>query len=257
MLYFATTLLIVAAITLMERLWPARREAGQRGLNVVLWAIRASLGWAVLPLIGSAISVASRRAGVPGLGIASWPLLLSLPLFVVTQDFAEFLFHRAQHAVPWLWRMHSLHHADPSMSVTTTERHFWGDSLLKAVTIWPAVAVTLQPSGADLAIYSTISLYNYFSHANLKVDFGRWSWVMNSPAYHRLHHSRAAEDHGANFAALFPVFDVLLGSYRRPTGFVETGLDDACPRSIVDTLLWPIRQSAVSGSAPAAAPAGE
>ena len=256
MLYVATALLIIAAITSMERLWPARREASQRGLNLVLWAIRASLSLTILPLVGSAISLTSRQAGVPGLGIASWPLFLSLPVFVVTQDFAEFLFHRAQHAVPWLWRMHSLHHADPSMNVTTTERHFWADSLLKAVTIWPAVAIALQPSAADFAIYATISLYNYFSHANLKVDFGRWSWVLNSPAYHRLHHSRAAEDHDANFAALFPIFDLLLGSYRRPRGFVETGLE-RCPRSIADALLWPVRQPVVSGSAPAVAPAAE
>jgi len=157
---------------------------------------------------------------------------------VVSFDLGEYLYHRAQHAIPWLWRRHALHHSDPCVNATTTERHWWGDLALKAILFGAPLAVVLQPSALDYSFYAAISLYPYFAHANLRVDFGRWSWVLNSPAYHRLHHARDPRYYGANYAALFPIFDVLLGSYRRAPGYLETGLDEA-PRTVLQALAWP------------------
>ena len=68
---------------------------------------------------------------------------------------------------------------------------------------------------------------------------GRGSFLLNCSAYHRLHHARAAEHYGANYAALFPIFDVIAGSYRRAETFVETGLDEA-PRTLREALAWPL-----------------
>ena len=171
---------------------------------------------------------------------AALPLLVGLPLFLLVRDFTEWLFHYAQHRLPWLWAIHSLHHSDPEMTALTTNRHYWGDRLVKAITIWPAATMLISPSGTLLQIYGVMSLYNYFIHANLKVDFGRWSWVLNCPAYHRRHHSRLPEHYDTNFAALFPIFDVIFGTYRRPDGWPPSGLDDA-PRSFADLVDWPVR----------------
>jgi sterol desaturase/sphingolipid hydroxylase (fatty acid hydroxylase superfamily) len=168
------------------------------------------------------------------------PFAAGLVLFFLARDFTEWLFHYAQHKLPWLWAMHSLHHSDPEMTALTTNRHFWGDHLVKALTIWPLATMLIQPTGAMMTIYAVVSLYNYFIHANLRVDFGRWSWLLNSPAYHRRHHSRLPEHYDTNFAALFPIFDVIAGTYRRPDGWPPCGLDEA-PKSFVDLLDWPFR----------------
>jgi sterol desaturase/sphingolipid hydroxylase (fatty acid hydroxylase superfamily) len=168
------------------------------------------------------------------------PFAVGLVLFFFARDFTEWLFHYAQHRLPWLWAMHSLHHSDPEMTALTTNRHFWGDRLVKALTIWPLSTMLINPTNTMFVIYATVSLYNYFIHANLKVNFGRWSWLLNSPAYHRRHHSRLAEHYDTNFAALFPIFDVIAGTYRRPDGWPPCGLDDQ-PRSFADLIDWPFK----------------
>lgn len=172
---------------------------------------------------------------------AALPFWLGLPLFLLVRDFTEWLFHYAQHKLPWLWAMHSLHHSDPEMTALTTNRHFWGDRLVKSLTIWPLATMIIDQTDAIFKVYMVLALYNYFIHANLKVDFGRWSWLLNSPAYHRRHHSRLAEHYDTNFAALFPIFDVIFGTYRRPDGWPPCGLDEGAPASLFDLATWPVR----------------
>jgi sterol desaturase/sphingolipid hydroxylase (fatty acid hydroxylase superfamily) len=102
---------------------------------------------------------------------------------------------------------------------------------------------------ASLILYNLLTLYNLFPHMNARVGFGRWSWILNSPQYHRLHHSALPEHHDCNFAALFPIFDVLCGAYRRPAAgeFPPTGLFDGfAPVGVWEMLIWPWRRVALS-----------
>lgn len=232
----ALALLLVLILRMFEQRWPASTAESEWRDNLLAYLLFAGAQICLLPLV-SLNPVAARLALVD---LATWPLIPAALAFLVLMDLAEFGFHRAQHAIPFLWRMHSLHHSDPNMNATTTVRHFWADPLIKAMTIWPAVALVLKPTPAVLIVYGAISLYHYFIHSNLPVSFGRWSWLLNHPAYHRRHHSSAPEHFGSNYASLFPIFDVISGSYRRPEGFPETGLERQ-PRSIADLALWPLR----------------
>jgi sterol desaturase/sphingolipid hydroxylase (fatty acid hydroxylase superfamily) len=72
------------------------------------------------------------------------------------------------------------------------------------------------------------------------LNFGKLSWLLNSPAYHRRHHSSLPEHFNSNYAALLPIWDVLAGSYRRPDSMPPTGLAGA-PSNIAQAMLWPIR----------------
>lgn len=235
--------LTVGLLTLIELRWPARRERAPRALNLGVWAVLLALQLTVIPVVSLLAAELAARLGAPSLRIGRWPLVWSALVFVLVMDLAEYLYHRAQHAIPWLWRRHALHHSDPCVSATTTERHWWGDLIVKVVLFGAPLAVLLQPSAADYAVYGTLGFWHYVAHANVRLDFGRWSWALNAPAYHRLHHARAAEHHGANYAALFPIFDVLAGSYRRPPGFLETGLEHE-PRSLIAALAWPPAETA-------------
>jgi sterol desaturase/sphingolipid hydroxylase (fatty acid hydroxylase superfamily) len=250
----AIAMALVAGLTLVELRWPARHEPAPRALNLAVWAARLTIQLTLVPFVGALVALAAGRLGAPSLHIGAWPLAWSALTLVLVTDLAEYLYHRAQHAIPWLWRRHALHHSDPCVNATTTERHWWGDLVLKAALFGTPLALLLQPSPADYSIYLGVMLWNYVVHANVRLDFGRFSWVLNSPAYHRLHHARAAEHHGANYAALFPIFDVISGSYRRPEGFLETGLEVE-PRTVVEALAWPPRAPdaptvAFGGSAP-------
>lgn len=200
--------------------------------NLAAWLFSIVAGVAFIPLL----PVWQGHALVDG---ASLPLWLALLIYLVVHDLGEYLFHRAQHRIPLLWSMHALHHSDPAMSALTTPRHFWGDQLIKTLTIWTAASLIISPTATLVLAYATIALWNYVVHSALPIDIGRWSWLINTPAYHRRHHSRLPEHYDSNFAALFPVFDVIAGSYHRPDGFPPTGLD-ARPDNLIEVAVWPL-----------------
>ena len=234
----AVSVAVVAGLAWFERRSGAR--GGDWRVNALAWLVNIAAGFCVYTVL----SVWHGPALIRGKDLPMW---LAVLLFIIVQDLAEYLFHRAQHKVPILWAMHSLHHSDPEMSALTTTRHFWGDRAVKTVTVWSAAAMVVAPTGEAIVAYAVVSFWNYLSHANVPIDFGRWSWVINSPAYHRRHHSSLPEHYDSNFAALFPIFDVLSGAYNRPNGYPPTGLDHR-PRSLRDLLLWPVVDKAEKAS---------
>ncbi|MBC2668318.1 sterol desaturase family protein [Novosphingobium piscinae] len=231
-LFFAATGLVMLGLTLLERRFNPGRTDWWRNLQA--WALQMGVGML-------AMRVWPDWHGGALIDLRTMPLWLALPIFVLVRDFLEFLYHYASHRIPALWAMHSLHHSDPEMTALTTNRHFWGDQLVKAVTIWSAASMITTSTYTLMVSYAVMSLYNYFIHANLRIDFGRWSWVLNAPAYHRRHHSRLPEHYDTNFAALFPIWDVLFRTYRRPDGWPPCGLDEGAPQSLGDLVRWPLR----------------
>lgn len=223
---------IMAALTLIEHLCNPGPTDWWRNLQA--WAI--DFGGALL-----VYKFWPEWHGGSLLHADAMPFWLALPVFLLVRDFTEYVFHYAQHRLPALWAMHALHHTDPEMTALTANRHFWGDRMVKSLTIWPLATMLMTQTETILLIYGVVSLYNYFVHSNLKIDFGRWSWALTSPAYHRLHHSPLPEHYGNNLAALFPVFDIIFGTYRRPEGWPPCGLDEA-PGSFMDLAIWPARK---------------
>ncbi|HWU01848.1 MAG TPA: sterol desaturase family protein [Novosphingobium sp.] len=246
LLAFLPTLLVTLALTLVEA-WRSRGAPGSQhpdwSLNLQIWAVDVAIALLILPMVQG-------WSGGALLDGARMPFWLGFAVFLLAMDLGEYAFHWAQHRIPVLWAMHSLHHSDPDMAALTTQRHFWGDQLLKKVSIWSAALVLIRPTGAIYAAYGIASLWNIFTHSNLRVNFGRWSWIINAPALHRRHHSRLPEHYGSNFAGLFPIFDVLFGTYRRPDGFPPTGLAKR-PRNLAQVLIWPFIWNRVPPAVPA------
>ncbi|HEY5288599.1 MAG TPA: sterol desaturase family protein [Caulobacteraceae bacterium] len=236
------TLAVMVAMLVAERVWPAAPPGGEWGNNLVAYGLTISgqVLKGALPAVLTTEVVNGLGGGFVDLG--KWPLWAGALTWLVAMDLGEYLFHRAQHAFPWMWAMHSLHHSDRALNFSTTQRHFWLEPALKAVSIWLAVAILFKTDAAIIAVYVLVSLYHYVIHANLRLGFGSFSWLLNSPRYHRLHHSREARHHNANFASLLPIFDVLTGAYRRPGPgeFPESGLDEAV-NSPWQLIVWPLR----------------
>jgi len=199
----------------------------------------------------TAFVVAYAGGGLVALPSQGWALVPAAIAYFLAMDGGEFLFHRAQHAIPALWAMHSLHHSDPEMNVSTTFRHFWLEQAIKSLTIYLAVALILTPSPTVSAIYVAISLFNAFPHMNLRVGLGL---ALNSPRYHRIHHSSLPEHQNRNFAAVLPVFDLLGGTYYLPAKdeHPPTGLyDREQPRRLIEALTWPLRHLLLKQPPPA------
>ena len=237
----------ILAGSLFERRFAARTSPPPTLAFNLLYYAPASLIQALLKPAAGALTVLAVNG--PGGGLVTlpaqgWGLLAGLAVYLVAMDLGEYLFHRAQHRFPWLWAMHSLHHSDEAMGVSTAIRHFWLETVIKTFTIYLVVGILFRADPRIVALYGAISAYNYFTHMNVRVGFGRWAWALNAPQYHRLHHSSRPEDRDRNFAALLPVFDVLTGVYRRPApgDYPQTGLGDLDgPSSVLAALVWPLR----------------
>jgi sterol desaturase/sphingolipid hydroxylase (fatty acid hydroxylase superfamily) len=230
LLFFLSPVAAAVFLTVLERL--VRAERTDWRVNLQAWALLLFTGFTIqLPLqLPATVSL------IDGSALPFW---LGFAIFLVVSDLGEYLFHRAQHRIPLLWAMHSLHHSDPDMSALTTQRHYWAEPFIKKITIWAATSLLIAPTSQIVGAVAMVSLWNFFTHSRLPVDLGRWSWLINTPAYHRRHHSSLPKHYDSNFAALFPIFDVICGSYHRPEGFPPTGLDRA-PSNLRELIAWPL-----------------
>ena len=160
-----------------------------------------------------------------------WALgsLLYAFVWAFVWDFFQYWFHRLQHTVPSLWFVHARHHdADALNSSDALRNTIWHGVLGTLLITAPIVmlgAGSLLHAYAAFALFSTYGLYN---HANTRWSHGPLTRVLSGPQLHRLHHGMASEFHDTNYAAFFPVLDILFGTYKAPKRgeFPETGLAD-------------------------------
>jgi sterol desaturase/sphingolipid hydroxylase (fatty acid hydroxylase superfamily) len=176
-------------------------------------------------------------------GIAGW--CCAFLAVVVTTDLLEYWFHRAQHAVPILWRMHELHHSAEHFNVTLAYRHFWVEPFLKMIFVYPLIGLLFKvPLSVALAMVVNVQVFQYVAHMNVRFSPRRFGLLVTHPQYHRVHHSRGARDYNKNLCAQFPLWDILFGTLRRPEPdeFVDVGLSSCQPPCrLWQALLWPLR----------------
>ena len=235
--YFGTMALIglvYAGFFVLERLRPVEKtDWSSLWLNVrlalVLQAVILVLAIWLQPVLAKAASawlpdgVAFIRTGSYG---AFWQQAALFVVYLLAYDFLYYWLHRAQHRSDALWSIHKLHHSEQHVNVTTTLRVHWLEEVMKAVVIVFPVALLFDaiPSAGWLA--AVLGLWLFFVHANLRVSFGPLSWLLTSPAAHRIHHTLDHAEANSNFAVIFPIWDILFGTYRRPIAGVwpKTGV---------------------------------
>ena len=149
--------------------------------------------------------------------------------FLFIMDFFYYWFHRAQHVLPVLWAQHKIHHSEFSLNITSGNRHHWLEEPLRVFLLWLPIGLIFQQKPVTIAwLWSAFLLWGYFIHMNLKLPLGPLTPVFGGPQVHRIHHSSLPEHTDRNFAAFFPIFDIVFGTYVKPEGdmYPPTGLHD-------------------------------
>lgn len=165
------------------------------------------------------------------------PMWIAIPHAVacfVALDLFSYIWHRLNHAIPVLWRVHSVHHSDDEMDVTTAGRFHAMEITIGAVLRLPFL-YTFGVSATSLLVYETsLVLVSMLHHA--KLSLGRYDrflrWVTASPLMHSIHHSREPLDFGSNFSSVLSVWDRLFSTYRLTDSPLRHGLDGITPRSL-------------------------
>lgn len=146
---------------------------------------------------------------------------------VVILDAAIYLQHVMFHAIPVLWRLHRVHHADLDFDVTTGGR-FHPIEILLSMLLKFAVIVLLGPPLAAVVIFEVLlNGLSMFNHSNVRMPLGldrvlRLGIV--TPDMHRVHHSHLPEETNSNFGFNLSVWDRLLGTYRAQPAAGHTGM---------------------------------
>jgi sterol desaturase/sphingolipid hydroxylase (fatty acid hydroxylase superfamily) len=185
--------------------------------NITLLAINSlavKVGF-VLGAVGIASGAREQHWGL--FNIFAPPRWLEVILSVLLMDLAIYLQHVLFHALPMLWRLHMVHHADPDFDVTTGLR-FHTLEIGLSMGIKAAAIVLLGASPlAVLTFEVLLNISSMFSHSNVMMP--AWldavlRWVVVTPDMHRVHHSVIKEEANSNFGFNVPWWDYLLGTYR-------------------------------------------
>jgi sterol desaturase/sphingolipid hydroxylase (fatty acid hydroxylase superfamily) len=197
-----------------HREFPAlRRRLGNIGiwvLNLVLAAFTFAPPDSFRPQLEAAL----------GMALPSWPIDNQWASFVAAfllLDFLHYATHRCQHAVPFLWRFHALHHSDPDVDVTTSVRHHPIEYLMAAGFYWVAVLAFDIPVIVVMIHAMAVFAAAAVTHGNTR--FPEWLERLLQPVVitldlHLVHHSISYDEANANFGAVLSVWDRLFGTCR-------------------------------------------
>jgi sterol desaturase/sphingolipid hydroxylase (fatty acid hydroxylase superfamily) len=236
----------------LQRLAPHTRPAGSARVNGALWVLDA--GVVGLVCGGCAFAAASwaERAHVGLLNLWALPRWSVLPITLVALDLVSYAWHRANHRVPLLWRLHRVHHSDPSFTVSTALRFHPGELLLALPVRLMAVVVLGAPVSAVLAFEVVFTFANLVEHGDIAVPRRierRLSRLIVVPALHRRHHARRLPDRDSNFGTIFIVWDRLFGTCidDDSESRVETGLPGIADVTLLGALTLPGHELPQSG----------
>lgn len=223
---FALGVLLLAAFGLFYR-WetsqPWRKWITPRVVRLKrhfgLFFVSRWVVYLIFPGLALGFSIAVALSSVP-MGMLhqmkwlSWPYQLILGFLAM--DLVMYVQHRALHYVPWLWRLHRVHHMDPLLDVTTAlrfhplEAAFTTGSQLLGVALFGIGPLSV------IVYQLFLGLFLFFAHMNVK--FSRTTDMklrrfLVTPGMHRIHHSDEPTEHNRNYGFCLSIWDKMMGSY--------------------------------------------
>lgn len=212
---------IFLATAVWEAAYPRRASTIPRRIrwrtNLALTALNTLLVWTT---IGGAVYAAARFAAAREVGLLHWlglPPGAAVVITLLGLDFAVYLQHVLFHAVPILWRVHRVHHADLAVDASTGLR-FHPVEIFLSLGLKGAVVILLGAvPWAVIAFEVLLNASSVFTHGNIAIPDTldrRLRWVVVTPDMHRVHHSARAAETNSNFGFSFSCWDRLCGTYR-------------------------------------------
>jgi sterol desaturase/sphingolipid hydroxylase (fatty acid hydroxylase superfamily) len=224
-----------------------RRSHLLRNLVIFFWVLVIAdylVGWLMLGSSSLLLHPPSL-----GLGLSRLPWPLQVVLAFLASDLLGYLFHRMCHRWRWLWRLHSVHHSDAHLDVTTAVRaHPFETSLgvICTVALYVVLGLPFWIEGIRAILHNAIAM---IQHANVRFPafVERLGLVFVTPAMHRVHHDTQRVLHDRNYGVIFSFWDRLFGTYSPPEQVTPEriglhGYDDESWQTVLGMLLTPLRR---------------
>ena len=214
---FFGLLLVLAAIEPLVPRRPGPMDRGARWPTNLLFTLLNVLALGVLPvsIVSTAFWAEQHRWGL--LNQVALPTAVLVVVTLAVRGFISFFTHYLMHMVPLFWRLHRVHHLDTALDVTTTVRFHPLEFVVQTLPAVPIVVVFgLTPW--VLVFYEildvTVTLWTH-SNTRLPAALDRvCRYVVVTPDLHRIHHSAWKPETNSNYGAVFPVWDLVFGTFR-------------------------------------------
>jgi sterol desaturase/sphingolipid hydroxylase (fatty acid hydroxylase superfamily) len=212
---------VLAAVALAEVVAPRRARSVSRprrwASNLGIVFLNSALVRMLLPLTAAGFALFAAERGWGLFNYYPLPSWLAVIASVVILDFAIYLQHVMFHAVPALWRLHRMHHADLDFDVTTGARFHPIEILLSMLIKFAVIAVTGAPAAAVVIFEVLLNATAMFNHGNLRLplalDRVLRAFIV-TPDMHRVHHSIEDHEANSNFGFNLSLWDRLFGTYK-------------------------------------------
>ncbi|PXW66432.1 sterol desaturase/sphingolipid hydroxylase (fatty acid hydroxylase superfamily) [Loktanella sp. PT4BL] len=211
---------VLAAMALWEVAAPRRRREIPRVVrwtnNLALVVLDTAILRLTFPILAVGLAVLAEERGWGLFNNVDVPVWVAVVVSMLLLDLAIYLQHVMFHAVPGLWRLHRMHHADLDFDATTGLR-FHPVEILISMGIKLAVVAALGPPAIAVLLFEVIlNATALFNHANINLPrpVDRiLRWIVVTPDMHRVHHSIDPRETNSNFGFNLPWWDRLLGTY--------------------------------------------
>ena len=216
---------ILVTVALWERLFPRRPLRvsifGRWFANLGVTFVNPVIVRLLFPVLAVELAVTAQQSGWGLLNNYAFPPGLATFLSVVILDFIIYLQHVMFHAVPLLWRLHMMHHADIDYDVTTGARFHPIEIIISMGIKMAAIVVIGPPPIAVLIFEILLNGTAMFNHGNIYLPLGIdrvLRLLVVTPDMHRVHHSVFPNETNTNFGFSIPWWDRIFGTYRaQPT----------------------------------------
>lgn len=206
---------------LAERFRPLRRTVESKLRRIARNLTNAGLSLAIVTFLQTpAVLAAAKWAEGRHIGILAWidlPRWAEIAIALLLLDYTLWVWHWANHVVPFLWRFHLVHHVDRDLDASTAFRFHFGEMAL-SVFYRVAQVLLIGPDLFAVWMWQTVlfaSILFHHSNVRLPIPFERWLvWLFVTPRMHGIHHSTMLNETNSNWSSLFTVWDVLHGTLR-------------------------------------------
>ena len=212
---------VFAVMALWEVLAPRRAlnasKAWRWTSNLGIVFLNTALVRVLFPTTAVALALTAEANDWGVLNRLALPEWLAVGVAVAALDFAIWLQHVVFHAVPALWRLHRMHHADLDYDVTTGARFHPIEILLSMLIKFAAILVLGPPAVAVLIFEVALNATAMFNHGNVRLPLGldrALRLFIVTPDMHRVHHSIEDHETNSNFGFNLSLWDRLFGTYK-------------------------------------------
>jgi sterol desaturase/sphingolipid hydroxylase (fatty acid hydroxylase superfamily) len=222
---------VFAIVALWELAAPRRVLTVSKALrwssNLGLVVLNTVLLRLLFPLAAVGVAAFASENGWGLLNHFQVPIVIAVPLAVIAMDFVIWLQHVMVHAVPLLWRLHRVHHADLDYDLTTGARFHPLEIILSMLIKFATISVLGPPVVAVVIFEVMLNGTAMFNHGNIRLPAGvdrALRWVFVTPDMHRVHHSIEDDETNSNFGFSLTWWDRLFSTYREQARAGQIGM---------------------------------